>query len=116
MYDWCIHKKSMSWVPWTYKIPKFVYQRELPYFSILVPTSETTVFTTFLRNLMTVRRNIMINGPTGVGKSQVISSFLLEGLKSDSADSEYRTFDITFSAQVLCRVLEMPRPGSVAGY
>lgn len=23
VYDFCVHKKSLRWVPWTYKIPKF---------------------------------------------------------------------------------------------
>lgn len=72
------------------------YQRDVPYFSILVPTSETTIFSTFLRNLLSVQRHVLVNGPTGVGKSQVISSFLLEGLRSDSPDSGYAAFDITF--------------------
>mmetsp|Transcript_46773 Transcript_46773/g.83798 ORF Transcript_46773/g.83798 Transcript_46773/m.83798 type:complete len:4084 (-) Transcript_46773:846-13097(-) len=106
IYDWCVHKKSMSWVTWSYKIPKFIYQRELPFFSLLVPTNETCIFSTFLRCLLSVERNILINGPTGVGKSAVTASFLLEGLQSDSPDSAFQTFDISFSAQTSSKNLQ----------
>eukprot|EP01012_Entosiphon_sulcatum_P032728 TRINITY_DN4157_c0_g3_i1.p1 TRINITY_DN4157_c0_g3~~TRINITY_DN4157_c0_g3_i1.p1 ORF type:complete len:4135 (-),score=940.22 TRINITY_DN4157_c0_g3_i1:62-12466(-) len=99
VYDYCIHKGSVSFIPWAYKVPRFTYKKDMPYFQILVPTVDTTIYRSLLKLLVSVDRCVLINGPTGVGKSQVIQNFLFEALRTDSPESEYGSFDGTFSAQ-----------------
>jgi dynein heavy chain len=48
----------------------------VPYFNILVPTSDTVRYKYLLKKLTHAKKNIMISGETGVGKSVIIGDFL----------------------------------------
>jgi dynein heavy chain len=63
---------------WNSLIPTFQYDPTLPYFSILVPTMDTTRYRYLLQRYTGANHNVLFMAETGVGKSVVINSFLNE--------------------------------------
>ena len=74
---------------------EFIYDSNIPYFSILVPTADTTRYRHLLGKLMHGGHNVLFMGETGVGKSVVISSFLTDTLQQGKTVS----YTIGYSAQ-----------------
>ena len=99
VYDFFVHKRSLTWQPWRYKVPKFKYDPEAPYFELLVPTADTIILQYILGTACHVGKHVLVNGVTGTGKSSAVSNFVTNGLKSEDAQSAYAAFSITFSAQ-----------------
>ncbi|KAM9845816.1 dynein axonemal heavy chain 6 [Aulostomus maculatus] len=62
--------------PWKKIIPSFVYNRELPFFEMLVPTPDTVCYNYLMEKLLSVQRPVLLTGATGVGKSLVARSLL----------------------------------------
>ena len=62
--------------PWTTLIPQFMYDPTAPFFSILVPTMDTTRYRFLLQKLAMGGHNVLFMAETGVGKSVIINSFL----------------------------------------
>lgn len=69
-------KKDKSFKPWTMKVPAFTYDKDIPYFELLVPTSDTYKFSFCLELLLSKEKNAFFTGMTGVGKSVVIQNTL----------------------------------------
>ena len=63
---------------WDFIMPHFSYDPTKPYFSILVPTVDTTRYRYIIDKLMNNGHNVLFMGETGVGKSVVVGSFLNE--------------------------------------
>jgi dynein heavy chain len=76
-------------------MPEFVYDRDLPYFELVVPTKDTVRYAQMIKHQIDVRYPIFITGCTGVGKSVVISDTL------GKMKEESNTYPIllTFSAR-----------------
>lgn len=66
----------------------------MPYFNILVPTSDTVRYKYLLNKLVGSKKNVLISGDTGVGKSVIVDNFL----SSLELDKYSYTF-MNFSAQ-----------------
>jgi dynein heavy chain len=58
------------------KVPAFVYDKEIPYFELLVPTSDTYKHSYLMEMLMGIEKNVFFTGITGVGKSSIVGSCL----------------------------------------
>jgi len=69
-------KKDKSFKPWAMRVPSFVYDKEVPYFELLVPTTDTFKFSFCLELLLSKEKNAFFTGTTGVGKSVVIQNTL----------------------------------------
>lgn len=65
-------KKDKQFKPWTLKVPQFVFDREIPYFELLVPTADTYRHAYCLELLLSKEKCAFFTGLTGVGKSVVI--------------------------------------------
>lgn len=65
-------KKEMRFQPWTNKIEDFVYEKDTPFFSLLVPTIDTVRNAYCLEILLEKEKSIFFTGVTGVGKSVII--------------------------------------------
>jgi len=65
-------KKDKSFKPWAMKVPNFVFDKDVPYFELLVPTSDTFKYSHCLELLLSKEKNAFFTGMTGVGKSVVI--------------------------------------------
>jgi dynein heavy chain, axonemal len=61
---------------WAQAMPSFNYDPSSSYFSILVPTTETTRYRHILNILLNAGHNVLFMAETGVGKSVVINAFL----------------------------------------
>jgi dynein heavy chain len=99
VFDFFVHKKSQSWVPWSYKVPKFTYSPTVPYFDLLVLTTEVVAMRSMMKNLSTVGKHVLVNGVTGTGKSSAVGNFLAEVLRTEDASSSFVSFAMAFSAQ-----------------
>uniref|UniRef100_A0A8C3AFB1 Dynein axonemal heavy chain 6 n=1 Tax=Cyclopterus lumpus TaxID=8103 RepID=A0A8C3AFB1_CYCLU len=86
------HKHLESW---DNIIPAFKYNREQPFFEMLVPTTDTVRYGYLMEKLLSVRRSVLFTGSTGVGKS-VVARGLLNSIQEKA---EYLPVYINFSAQ-----------------
>ena len=57
-------------------MPAFVFDRDVPYFELLVPTSDTYKHSYCLDLLLSKEKPAFFTGTTGVGKSVVIQNCL----------------------------------------
>ena len=69
-------RKDKSFKPWSSKVPAFVFDKDIPYFELLVPTSDTYKYSFCLELLLSREKPSFFTGYTGVGKSVVISNSL----------------------------------------
>ena len=53
---------------WEKIVPAFKYNKEVPFFEMLVPTVDTVRFGYLLEKLLAVRYPVLYTGGTGVGK------------------------------------------------
>ncbi|XP_067440238.1 dynein axonemal heavy chain 6 [Thunnus thynnus] len=81
--------------PWEKIIPSFKYNREQPFFEMLVPTTDTVRYGYLMEKLLSVRRSVLFTGGTGVGKS-VVARGLLNSIQEKAG---YLPVYINFSAQ-----------------
>ncbi|KAL5020432.1 hypothetical protein ScPMuIL_003324 [Solemya velum] len=80
---------------WEKIVPAFKYNKEMPFFEMLVPTVDTVRFGYILDKLLAVRRSVLYTGGTGVGKSVTARGLL----NSISEKQNYVPVFINFSAQ-----------------
>jgi dynein heavy chain len=99
IYDITIHKPSLSFISWSYVVPDFTYNRNVPYFELFVPTVETTSVKTILNLLASVSRNVLLNGVTGTGKSIIAMDLIVSTLNAENPQSQWEYFTTAFSAQ-----------------
>ncbi|XP_030273772.1 dynein heavy chain 6, axonemal isoform X2 [Sparus aurata] len=81
--------------PWGKKIPFYMYNREQPFFDLLVHTTNTVRYGYLMEKLLSVRRSVLFTGDTGVGKS-VAARGLLSSIHKRGG---YLPVYINFSAQ-----------------
>ena len=89
------YKKEPVFKPWAQRVPDFVYERDLPYFQMLVPTIDTMRFSALLELLLEQQKPSFFTGMTGVGKSVVIMN-LLAKLQTTR---DLNPINLNFSAQ-----------------
>lgn len=54
--------------PWEKVIPCFSYNSEMPFFEMLVPTTDTVRYGYLMEKLLSVNHSVLFTGITGVGK------------------------------------------------
>ena len=88
-------ERDYVFTPWSFKVPEFVYSKEMSYSELMVPTADTTKYSNLLEILMLKSKPTFLTGFTGVGKS-VIAQKLLFSLKENASISP---IFLNFSAQ-----------------
>jgi dynein heavy chain, axonemal len=53
---------------WEKIIPQFKYNKDVPFFEMLVPTVDTVRYGYLLEKLLAVKQSVLYTGNTGVGK------------------------------------------------
>ncbi|XP_072261492.1 dynein axonemal heavy chain 6 [Pyxicephalus adspersus] len=81
--------------PWERIIPSFKYNSDVPFFEMLVPTTDTVRYGYLMEKLLAVRHSVLFTGTTGVGKS-VVARGLLNRIQDEAG---YVPVYINFSAQ-----------------
>lgn len=80
---------------WEKVVPKFVYDKNKPYFEMLVPTIDSVRYGYLMEKLLNVHKSVLFTGETGVGKSVIARAQLL-----DLADkTDFLPVFLNFSAQ-----------------
>lgn len=82
---------------WSNKLEEFKYDKEANYFDLLVPTIDTTKYSSALEQLLDIQKPCLFTGGTGVGKSVIIKNLLLQ-LKLRETKATNPVF-LNFSAQ-----------------
>jgi dynein heavy chain len=75
-FDYFIDIKENRFREWNEIVPAFKYDETLPYFSLVVPTTDTCRFSYIMRSLITVDKPVFITGVTGTGKTVAVQSLL----------------------------------------
>ena len=95
MFSYYVDYETKRMNPWDKIIPDFVYNPEVPYFDILVPTIDTVRYGFLFEKMVSIHRSVLFTGMTGVGKS-VITKGCLKQLQDSN---KYVGTVMNFSAQ-----------------
>eukprot|EP00924_Labyrinthula_sp_SR-Ha-C_P002719 maker-scaffold_13-snap-gene-5.1-mRNA-1 protein AED:0.01 eAED:0.01 QI:0/0/0/1/0.66/0.42/7/0/4146 len=79
IYDYFVNffvPSGSQWQHFKDIIPSFVFEKEVPYFKLLVPNIDTTRYEYILKKLLGNQRPFFLTGVTGTGKSAVIENML----------------------------------------
>jgi dynein heavy chain len=71
-------KKSQTFKPWNEKVVPFVYNRDLSFFDLMVPTQDTTKYAYSMDHLTAIEKHIFFTGSSGIGKTAIIANQLAE--------------------------------------
>ena len=107
-FDYFVDLKEARFRDWNEIVPAFKYDAEVPYFSLMVPTTDTCRFSYVMRTLITVDKPCFITGVTGTGKTVAIASLLnsLQPMPYDGGMGLMPIF-MNFSAQTRSDVAQM---------
>ena len=83
--------------PWADRMESFTYVPGMSFFSILVPSIDTTRYSYVFSTIVGAGRNVLYSGETGVGKSVIIASTL--ATLTNAADPKFVSANVNFSAQ-----------------
>ena len=104
VYDYCVDIESKEFRAWEEITPQFVYDKNQPYSSILVPTKDTVRFSYLTEAFTAVNRGTLLVGESGTGKSVI----MIDCLNNLAEPGKFLTrevpgslvpFTINFSAQ-----------------
>eukprot|EP00736_Rhodelphis_marinus_P004047 Rmarinus@m.11564 len=101
VYDYAVDPTFRKFVPWTELVPNFRYDPAVPYFNILVPTTDTTRLRFLMDTMLKKGYSMLVGGNTGVGKTVIINEFLRE-----LPDDKFVFTTGTLSAQTTSNNLE----------
>lgn len=85
VHDRCYKIDSGTWVEWAETTPSFHIKNDshVCYDAVVVPTIDSVRMTNFLSHLVLSGRHVLCPGPSGTGKSTIISGFLQCDAPSD---------------------------------
>ena len=110
VFDYFVDIKEMDskFKEWSEIVPSFLYDDTVPYFSLMVPTTDTCRFSFVMKTLISVDKPCFITGVTGTGKTVTVQN-LLNKLQPPVHDGGLGVLPIfiNFSAQTLSLVTQM---------
>ena len=95
MYEYWYNVESHKWVSWQNALPKAEIEPSASFSDIIVPTESNLQFNYLVRLLTHYRKQTLVVGPTGTGKSAYMKRLLLKTLPSD----QYQPILVSFSAR-----------------
>jgi dynein heavy chain len=75
-FDYFVDMKECKFRDWAEMVPAFKYDETVPYFSMVVPTTDTCRFSYIMKSLITIDKPCFVTGVTGTGKTVTIQSLL----------------------------------------
>lgn len=94
---------QQSFLSWATKVPEFVFDKEVQFFDLLVPTIDTIKYSYVVELLLDIEKPVILTGESGVGKSVLIKN-LLQNLKEKKGIS---TIFLNFSAQTKAKDVQL---------
>ncbi|CAB1114177.1 unnamed protein product [Ectocarpus sp. CCAP 1310/34] len=76
VYDYYVDPKKLDWEPWEPKVPPFRYLKTMPFHKMIVPTVDTIRNSFVLGTLWGAKRNSLVVGSSGAGKTVLVFSEL----------------------------------------
>ena len=109
VFDYWLDPETNSFEQWT-KSPSFYtidYETKTPMASVTVPTPETCSVTFWMENLVSMMKPVMLAGPAGTGKTQMVNGLLA---KLDSTERIYANINFNFytTSNVLQTTMGIP--------
>jgi dynein heavy chain len=95
IFSYYVDIKNRGFSLWDDMVPSFKYNSDVPYFQMIVPTSETVKYSFFLEHLVANGFPVLFSGASGVGKSVIVQDLL----NRVSKDKGFAPFIVNFSAQ-----------------
>eukprot|EP01039_Chlorochromonas_danica_P005727 gene5727-6311_t len=107
-FDYFVDFKESRFREWSEIVPAFRYDETLPYFSLIVPTTDTCRFSYIMKTLIAVDKPCFITGVTGTGKTVAVQTLLtsLQPLPEEGGMAVIPIF-MNFSAQTRSDVTQM---------
>ena len=92
----CIYiPEESKWKSWVDLLPNFKIPSDAKFSSIVVPNSYTAQFSYMLQLLIPRKKNVLMCGPTGTGKSVYVNDIITKGLPQD----KFKPLCLGFSAK-----------------
>ncbi|CAM9233990.1 unnamed protein product, partial [Laminaria digitata] len=76
VYDYYVDPKKLDWEPWEPKVAPFRYLKTMPFHKMIVPTVDTIRNSFVLGTLWAAKRNALVVGSSGAGKTVLVFSEL----------------------------------------
>ena len=106
IFDFYIDPDTNCLAPWVEKVPKFDPDPELPIYTSLVPTPQTTCLRFFLDLLLKAQQPVLLVGPSGCGKTALVDEAL--GALSEDYITRVVPMHYYMTSEMLQGVLEKP--------
>ena len=91
---------------WNEMIQEFVFEKETPYFNLLVPTIDTVRYSFLIEWLLVLNKKVFLTGYSGTGKSVVVKT-LLRGLQEPrSLDAIFLMFSAATDSAIIQQTIE----------
>ncbi|KXS09529.1 hypothetical protein M427DRAFT_128896 [Gonapodya prolifera JEL478] len=95
VFNYCVDVKNRTFTAWEDLVPQFKYSGDVPYFQLIVPTTDTVKYSFLLDRLLGGDHAVLLTGSTGVGKSVIVQDLL----NRVGAERNYIPITLNFSAQ-----------------
>ena len=95
VHEYYFNPKDQTFTSWEELVPNFTYTPGAPFFTLMVPTQDSTKMSFLMEICLEVRRSILFQGVSGVGKSAII----LDLLKRLQVTKNIVPIILNFSAQ-----------------
>jgi len=77
IFDYLIDPDNpRNFLNWSTRVPEFTYNKETPFFQMLVPTIDTVKYSYLIESMLDMERPVILTGDSGVGKSALIGNLL----------------------------------------
>lgn len=107
-FDYFIDLNQNKFREWNEIVPSFNFQDNVPYFELMVPTTDTCRFSFVMKSLITLRKPVFVTGVTGTGKTVTVQNLLrlYQPLQYDGGLGIVPVF-MNFSAQTRSDVTQL---------
>ncbi|KAJ7549736.1 hypothetical protein O6H91_07G065700 [Diphasiastrum complanatum] len=76
VFDYFFNVKEQALTPWEDIVPGFTYHPGAPFFTLMVPTQDSTRLSFLMEINLEVQRSVLFQGVSGVGKSAIVLDLL----------------------------------------
>ena len=108
LFDRYFDGAARRWMEWNAIVPAYVPPRPFEFHRVIVPTTDSVLYSALLARLVQLERPVLFAGESGTAKSVTINGFLAQ-LSPDS----FATLGVSFSSRTSARDLQANIEGAV---